>query len=59
MSPNASTIDAGASGVVRALCAVSIATKKNPDKGCSVLACLYTLRTVYAIYVVEVVVACV
>ena len=37
MSPNASTIDAGASGAVRALCAVSIATKKNPDKGCSVL----------------------
>ena len=36
VSPNASTIDAGASGVVRALCAVSIATK-NPDKGCSVL----------------------
>ena len=28
VSPNASTIDAGASGAVRALCAVSIATKK-------------------------------
>ena len=36
VSPNASTIDAGASGAVRALCAVSIATK-NPDKVCSVL----------------------